>query len=94
MLIFTCGIAFIVDIYLAGSASALAANTFVRSLSAAGFPLVAPIMYRQLGTAWASSVLAFICVSLIPAPVVFYVYGARLRARSRFTPKVRGGGSV
>ena len=36
MLIFTCGIAFIVDIYLAGSASALAANTFVRSISAAG----------------------------------------------------------
>jgi hypothetical protein len=36
MLIFTCGIAFIVDIYLTGSASALAANTFVRSISAAG----------------------------------------------------------
>lgn len=116
MLIFTCGIAFIVDIvsrlspfqviaehhqtklacpklilkskqYLTGSASALAANTFVRSISAAAFPLFAPIMYRNLGTAWATSVLAFICVSLIPAPLIFYIYGARLRAKSRFTPK-------
>ena len=87
MLIFTCGIAFIVDIYLAGSASALAANTFVRSISAAGFPLFAPVMYRQLGTAWATSVLGFICVSLIPAPVIFYNYGERLRVKSRFTPK-------
>ena len=87
MLVFTCGIAFIVDIYLTGSASALAANMAVRSFSAAGFPLFAPIMYRQLGTAWATSVLAFVCVSLIPAPIIFYFYGAKLRAKSKFTPK-------
>lgn len=87
MLVFTCGIAFIVDIYLAGSASALAANCSVRSFTAACFPLFAPVMYRKLGTAWATSVLGFVCVSLIPAPIIFYIYGAKLRAKSRYTPK-------
>jgi len=49
MLIFTNCVAYIVDIYLQSAASALAANTFVRSAVAAGFPLAAPRMYRNLG---------------------------------------------
>lgn len=86
MLIFTNGITFIVDIYLQSAASAMAANTFVRSAVAAGLPLGAPSMYRALGTAWATSVLAFICVALVPAPFLFYRYGEALRKRSRFAP--------
>lgn len=60
MLIFTNGIAFIIDIYLTASASALAANTRVRSAAAAGLPLAAPRMYEVLGTAWATTLLAFL----------------------------------
>lgn len=84
MLVFSSGVAFIVDIYLASSASAIAANTCVRSLVAAGFPLAAPQMYRVLDTAWATSVLGFLCVIVIPAPILFYIYGARLRQMSRY----------
>jgi len=86
MLIFTNGIAFIVDIYRQSAASAMAANTFVRSLAAACLPLAAPTMYRNLGTAWATSLLGFICVALVPAPFLFYRYGESLRKKSRFAP--------
>lgn len=75
----------IVDIYLTSSASAIAANTLVRSFVAAGFPLAAPQMYRVLGTAWATSVLGFLCIIVIPAPILLYIYGCRLRQISRYS---------
>ncbi|OCT47417.1 putative MFS-type transporter [Cladophialophora carrionii] len=86
MLIFTNAVAFLVDIYLQSAASAMAASTIVRSLVAAGFPLAAPRMYKSLGTAWATSVLGFLCVLAIPAPFLFYKYGRKLRQMSRFAP--------
>jgi hypothetical protein len=88
MLIFTNSIAFIMDCYGSGSASPLAANVIIRSAAAAGLPLAAPSMYDRLGTGWATSLLAFLCVPLIPAPFLFYRYGERLRKRSKFTPVV------
>lgn len=84
MLIFTNGIAFIIDVYLSNAASAMAANTSVRSIVAAGLPLAGPSMYRNLGDQWATSTLGFICIALMPAPFVFYKYGETLRARSRY----------
>ncbi len=86
MLIFTNAVAFLVDIYLQSAASAMAASTIVRSLVAAGFPLAAPRMYKSLGTAWATSVLGFLCVLAMPAPFLFYKYGRKLRQMSRFAP--------
>lgn len=86
MLIFTNGVAFIIDIYLTASASALAANTIVRSAAAAGLPLAAPRMYQALGTAWATTLLGFLCVALMPAPFLFYKHGEKIRRRSRFAP--------
>lgn len=86
MLVFTNGLVYIVDIYGPTAASAIAANSLVRSMAAAGLPLAAPRMYRILGTQWATSVLAFICVIMVPAPFVFYRYGERLRGMSRFAP--------
>ncbi|KIW54462.1 hypothetical protein PV05_06818 [Exophiala xenobiotica] len=89
MLIFTNGVAYIVDIYLESAASALAVNTCCRSLVAAGFPLAAPRMYRHMGVPWATSVLGFLCVLLVPAPILFYKYGRRLRQMSRYAPTPR-----
>lgn len=91
MLIFTNGLVYIVDIYGPLSASAIAANAFVRSVAAAGLPLAAPRMYRVLGAEWATSLLAFVCVVMVPAPFVFYRYGSVLRGRSRFAPMAMGG---
>lgn len=84
MLIFAVGIVYIIDIYLPVSASAIAANTAVRSAAAAGLPLAAPKMYEALGTPWATSLLGFLTLLLIPAPFLFYRYGDHLRSTSKF----------
>lgn len=41
-------------------------------------------MFHTLGTDWATSLLGFLCVALIPVPVCFYIYGKRLRSLSGF----------
>ncbi|RFU26249.1 hypothetical protein B7463_g10086, partial [Scytalidium lignicola] len=84
MLIFIQGITYIVDVYLIFSNSAVAANTMMRGIAASAFPLFATQMYHRLGVAWASSFLAFLTLALVPVPVGFYIYGARIRAMSKF----------
>ncbi|KAK5460293.1 hypothetical protein LTR20_007600 [Exophiala xenobiotica] len=80
------GMNYIIDCYGFYSNSAIAVNTFVRSIAAAGFPLFAPAMYHHLGTAWSTSLLAFLCVAFFPTPILFYKYGAKIRQKSRFKP--------
>lgn len=80
------GVNYIIDCYGFYSNSAIAINTFVRSIAGAGFPLFAPAMYHNLGVPWATSLLGFLCVAFFPVPVLFYKYGAKIRAKSRFRP--------
>ena len=80
------GVSYIIDCYGFYSNSAIAINTFIRSIAAAGFPLFAPALYHNLGVPWASSLLAFLCIAFLPVPILFYMYGARIRAKSRFNP--------
>ncbi|KIY00264.1 uncharacterized protein Z520_03949 [Fonsecaea multimorphosa CBS 102226] len=77
------GLKYLVDVYLLVANSAISANTAVRSLTAAGFPLFAIPMYHKLGVAWATSLLGFLSLVMVPIPVLFYVYGQKLRAMSR-----------
>jgi DHA1 family multidrug resistance protein-like MFS transporter len=84
IMVFMPAVVYLVDVYLYEANSALAANTFIRSLVAAVFPLFAPYMYRDLGTQWATSVLAFLCLALVPVTMFLYVYGARIRSWSKF----------
>ena len=84
MLVFAVGVVYIIDIYLSLAASALAANAAIRSIAACGLPLAAPKMYENLGTAWATSLLAFLTLALVPAPFLFYRYGEQLRKGSNF----------
>lgn len=67
------------------AASAMGANSLVRSGFAAAFPLFASQMYEAMGTVGASAFIAALNVLLIPVPFVLYKYGARIRAKSRFT---------
>ncbi|KAF2102158.1 MFS transporter [Rhizodiscina lignyota] len=80
------GMNYIIDCYGFYSNSAIAVNTFIRSIAGAGFPLFAPAMYHKLGVPWATSLLAFLCTAFLPVPVLFYMYGAKIRQRSTFTP--------
>lgn len=50
------------------AASAMAANTFVRTASAAAFPLFADQMYHRLGTAGATALLAGLTTLAAPLP--------------------------
>ena len=77
--IFTSSTSYLVDTFQRWGASALAANTFARSVFAAGLPLAVPYMYARLGNGWAFSVLGFFAVLNIPMPFVFWIYGAQIR---------------
>ncbi|KAI0684802.1 major facilitator superfamily domain-containing protein, partial [Cytidiella melzeri] len=74
-----------VTAYRPVAASAMAANAFVRTASAAAFPLFARQMYDTLGTVGATALLAGLTTVAAPLPFVFYRIGARLRASSKFT---------
>jgi hypothetical protein len=41
-------------------------------------------MYRALGYQWASSLLGFIMLVMLPIPFLFFRYGKAIRARSSF----------
>jgi len=86
--IFLQAINYMIDVYLQHANSALAANAFVRSLFAAGFPLFASQMYHRLGTSWTTSLLGFISLALIPVPILFYYYGHHVRKWSRHSAAI------
>ncbi|KAF8861676.1 MFS general substrate transporter [Acephala macrosclerotiorum] len=75
---------YVVDCYLLNANSALAAMACARALMAAGFPLFATYMYENLGVDWATSLLAFLSVGMVPFPVLFWKYGERLRMKGKF----------
>jgi len=82
LLIFQTGINYLIDVFTVYSASALAANTFIRSIFACGLSMAARPMYNNLGIGWATSLLGFVSVVLAGVPVIFWLYGAKIRAKS------------
>lgn len=76
------------DSYVVFSASALAAASCVRSIWGALLPMAASPMYAKLGIGWATSVLGFAGLLLMPIPFVLIKFGDRIRARSKFCQKL------
>ncbi|QIW97000.1 hypothetical protein AMS68_002518 [Peltaster fructicola] len=77
---------YILDAYLMFAASAVAANTIMRSLFGAVFPLFATYMFDGLGVQWAMTLLGCVAALLTPMPFIFYHFGKRIRATSKFAP--------
>ncbi|OJJ96396.1 hypothetical protein ASPACDRAFT_81568 [Aspergillus aculeatus ATCC 16872] len=77
---------YLIDTYLMFAASAIAANTFCRSMVAASFPLFSRQMFNNMGIQWASTLLGCLAAILVPIPVGFYFFGRRLRMKSKFAP--------
>ena len=77
---------YIVDAYLMFAASAIAGNTFLRSLAGAGFPLFATQMFDALHVNWAGTLLGFVAAAMCPIPVIFWLYGKKIRGKSQFAP--------
>ncbi|VEU22203.1 DEKNAAC103213 [Brettanomyces naardenensis] len=84
MAIFIPSLNYIVDSYLLFSASAMAANTFLRSAFGGAFPLFAQFMFENMGTNWAGLLLGLFAIALIIFPLLFMKYGCKIRSRSRF----------
>jgi hypothetical protein len=83
-LVFVGVFTFFVDTYTLYAASALAANSFLRSSFAGAFPLFGLQMYNKLGYQWATSLLAFLSLIMAPWPYIFYKSGKQIRKRSRY----------
>lgn len=41
-------------------------------------------MYEKLDYQWASSLLGFLTIAMLPFPFIFYKYGKVIRGKSRF----------
>lgn len=46
-------------------------------------------MFDALGVNWAGTLLGCVALVLVPIPVVFWKYGAKIRARSKFAPTAK-----
>ncbi|RFU75187.1 mfs-multidrug-resistance transporter [Trichoderma arundinaceum] len=85
VLVFTSISAYLIDTYMMFAASALAANVVMRSACAAAFPMFTGYMYTRLGIHWASMIPAFLTLTCAPLPFFFYKWGARIRARCKYS---------
>jgi hypothetical protein len=74
---------YLIDAFTLYAASVTAASAVMRSLLGAILPLAGPKMFQHLGLGWGSSVLAFIALTLLPAPFVLLRYGERIRTHPR-----------
>jgi len=86
MAIFLQCLNYLIDAYLMFAASAIAANTFLRSIFGAVFPLFATYMIEGMGVQWAGTFLGCVALALVPLPVIFYLKGAKIREKSHFAP--------
>ncbi|KAJ5895001.1 hypothetical protein N7495_006692 [Penicillium taxi] len=76
---------YLIDAYTIYAASVLAANSIIRSLFGAVFPLFTTYMYRNLGIHWASCIPAFLALICVPFPFIFYKYGAAIRRKCKYS---------
>lgn len=68
VLVFLSIMNYLIDSYTIFAASVLAANSVLRSLFGAAFPLFTTQMYNKLGIHWASTVPAFLALACVPMP--------------------------
>ncbi|KAL8371534.1 hypothetical protein RB595_001362 [Gaeumannomyces hyphopodioides] len=84
VLVFLSLLNYLIDSYVVFAASVLAANSVLRSLFGAAFPLFTSQMYKSLGIHWASSVPAFLALACLPFPFLFWKYGATIRTKCKY----------
>lgn len=73
-----------IDSYERHSASALASATLIRFVAAGGMVEVAIPFYRNLGVHWTLTILGALSALLVPVPYLFYHFGTKIRARSKY----------
>jgi multidrug resistance protein len=86
LFIFVSYLNYLTDAYLMYAASAMAANTVIRSAAGAAAPLFTQYMFDALGVGGGGSLIGGVACSLAPFPFIFYKYGGKIRERSKFAP--------
>ncbi|KAK7994293.1 multidrug resistance protein [Apiospora marii] len=81
LIVFMCVQLYLVDSFGLYAASAMAANTLVRSVAGAVLPLAGLPMYERLGVGWGNSLLGFIALILLPISLMILRYGEYWRKR-------------
>ncbi|KAK4633580.1 Efflux pump bik6 [Fulvia fulva] len=69
--IFQAALNYLIDTFQRYAASAVAANTALRSAFAAAFPLFISPMLHNMGISWGIAVFGFIAAAMIPIPYFF-----------------------
>ncbi|CCE63520.1 hypothetical protein TPHA_0F00330 [Tetrapisispora phaffii CBS 4417] len=75
---------YIIESYLFVAASAVAANTFLRSGFGAVFPLFTNYMFHGMGVGWAGLLLGLFAFAMVPVPIFLVKYGKRIRVKSKY----------
>ncbi|KJZ73471.1 hypothetical protein HIM_07027 [Hirsutella minnesotensis 3608] len=74
---------YIVDLFGSGaSASALSASLLVRYVCGTFLPLATPKLYATLRYGWGNTLLALLALVFVPAPIIIYHFGKRVRQRN------------
>ncbi|PGH00056.1 hypothetical protein AJ79_08327 [Helicocarpus griseus UAMH5409] len=85
VLVFICCANYLIDAYTFFAASVLASNSVMRSVFACVFPLFTTYMFKDIGIHWGVAVPGFIALGCLPFPVLFYLYGAKIRSRCKYS---------
>ncbi|KAK3504729.1 major facilitator superfamily domain-containing protein [Neurospora crassa] len=84
VMVFLSLMGYLIDSYTIFAASVLAANSVLRSLFGAAFPLFTTYMYADLGIHWASTIPAFLALACVPFPFFFWKYGHLVRMKCKY----------
>ncbi|KAL2192618.1 major facilitator superfamily domain-containing protein [Corynascus similis CBS 632.67] len=79
---------YLIDVFEEYAASAVGANAVLRGTVGALLPLSGLNLYEALGWGWGNSLLAFLALGFAPVPLVFGLYGARIRKMKGFEVRV------
>ena len=83
--IFQASLNYLVDTFTRYSASAVAANMFLRAMFAGAFPLFVGPMYHNIGVDWGNTIFGCFAVILIPVPFLFSRWGRSIRANGEWS---------
>ncbi|KAK0119202.1 hypothetical protein ONS95_008061 [Cadophora gregata] len=72
-----------IDSFEKYAASAIAAGSLFRSVVGGVVPVFTGALLERVGLGWGFSIFGFVSLLLAPSPLLFYVFGGRLRERFR-----------
>ena len=84
VLVFPSIMNYLIDADTIYAASMLAANSLLRSIFGAVFPLFTACMYDSLGIHWARTIPASLALTCVPFPSLFYGYGPVIQKKCKF----------